>query len=397
MNFDTKTFVASLPDFFHPLWSELEGRGLVATFVGGTVRDYLLTGKLGKDWDIELTHQSLAFHINTWKELGKALSKYGRSSFLPYEIIRLELHGHQLEFSPPRREIFHDHLKDEGHKNFAAELDFGMSFPEAVIRRDFTINAMGIRLNTKSQSELLDPLGGIIHLRDKVLHPCGPDFARDPVRFLRALRFSQALDFTIGTDLEKTLESMNLTGISPVYLWSEMQKSRDPIGFYQELLHWLPRHPELRLPIGAEALMKLPEMRKILSKVDKHEAWMIAWEWVGISCESWQQFFSLSSESSRRLAGWARSSKVFQNILPEIFHGDFEAVLELKDFETLFNWYFTTKHLLQKNPELPLMSMIQQYLPEWIHLYRFEPLKDVKHIDPPKRAKYQVWNLCQRL
>ena len=73
---------------------------------------------------------------------------------------------------------------------------------------------------------------------------------------------------------------------------------------------------------------------------------------------------------------------------------------EIKDkaeFDVLFDWYFTTKQLLQKNPNLPLMTMIESYLPAWIHLYRFEVVKDVKHIDPPLRAKYQVWNLCQRL
>ena len=105
----------------------------------------------------------------------------------------------------------------------------------------------------------------------------------------------------------------------------------------------------------------------------------------------------MSTDTSRRLARWAHASREFGKILPESFHGEFEEVREKGDFEKLFDWYFTTRQLLQKNPDLPLMKMIEEFLPHWIHFYRFEPLKDVKHIDPPFRAKYQVWNLCQRL
>ena len=83
--------------------------------------------------------------------------------------------------------------------------------------------------------------------------------------------------------------------------------------------------------------------------------------------------------------------------MPENFHQEFETVKDSPDFVLLFDWYFTTRNLLQKNQKLPLLKIIQEHLPQWIHLYQFEAPKDVKHIDPPYRAKYQVWNLCQRL
>jgi hypothetical protein len=153
----------------------------------------------------------------------------------------------------------------------------------------------------------------------------------------------------------------------------------------------------MKLPVGRELLAKIDDLKVVLMDPTFHEEWMIALEWVGISCESWQIYFSLSSETCRRLGRWAEASKKFTTILPEIFHGEFEDVREKPEFEVLFDWYFTTKQLLQKNPELPLLAMIEKYLPDWIHLYRFEVVKDVKHIDPPFRAKYQVWNLCQRL
>lgn len=370
--------------------------GFVPTFVGGVVRDFLMTEELGHDWDIELSHPTLAFSKDAWKAFGKSLGPIGKVSFLSYDVIRLEVQNYSMEFSPPRREIFEPHLADRGHSNFTVEFDFKMPFHEAIRRRDFTINAMGLRSQGKD-FEFLDPLEGLRHLREKTLHPAGPDFYQDPVRFLRALRFARRLGFELSPALQTILKSMKLDNLSPTYIWTEMQKSKDPVGLYQDLLKWRPQHPELKLPVGEEILPHFEELKKILTDPTYHEAWMVALEWVGLDGESWQKFFGQSSDTARRLGRWARSSKAFQKILPEHFHGEFEQVRELAEFETLFDWYFTTKQILQKNPKLPLLSMIEEFLPDWIHLYRFEPIKDVKHIDPPYRAKYQVWNLCQRL
>ena len=188
---------------------------------------------------------------------------------------------------------------------------------------------------------------------------------------------------------------MHLEGITPAYVWSEMKKSADPINFISYLVQ--EKNNELKVPLDKNFTQKVPDIKKVLGDPRKHETWIISLEWVDISSENWARYFSLGSDSSRRLARWAKSSRDFQKILPENFHGEFEVVRNHENFEKLFDWYFTTKQLLQKNPDLPLLEMIEEYLPEWIHLYRFEPVKDVKHIDPPFRAKYQVWNLCQRL
>lgn len=397
ITFDAKKFESSLPPFFEPIKKELFSRGFVVTLVGGVVRDYFLTGKIGADWDIELSHETIAFNQNDWKALGKALSTFGKTVFLPYDIIRLDQEGFQLEFSPPRREVFPDDWNGGGHKNFNAVFDFKLLFGEAVLRRDFTLNAMGIRFKMDQKTEFLDPLSGLEHLRSKTLHFCGPDFSKDPVRFLRAVRFALKFDFHFSSELKKNLDHMQVSGLAPVHLWNEMQKSSNPVVFYQMLLAQAAHHPELKLPISTEFIPKLSEFQKIITDPKKHESWMIALEWVGLSSESWQSYFSQSSDSSRRLNRWAQSSREFMKIRPEEFHGEFEAIRILPHFNLLFDWYFTTKQLLQKNPELALMKMIEVYLPEWIHLYRFEAVKDVKHIDPPLRAKYQVWNLCQRL
>jgi hypothetical protein len=188
---------------------------------------------------------------------------------------------------------------------------------------------------------------------------------------------------------------MNLEGITPAYLWSEMQKASDPINFMSFLVQ--EKNEALKIPLGKNFTDKLIELKKVMSDPKKHEVWIIALEWVDISSENWAKYFSLGVDHSKKLARWAKASRLFESILPESYHGEFEELRDTENFEKLFDWYYTTKHLLQKNPDLPLLKMIEDFIPDWIHLFKFEPLKDVKHIDPPYRAKYQLWNLCQRL
>jgi tRNA nucleotidyltransferase/poly(A) polymerase len=390
---DLKNFEKQLPPLFLELVSELTKNGYLVTVVGGIVRDYFLGGKIAKDWDIEISHPTLAWELKAWKELGKELSKVGRVTFLPYDVMRIEGQGLEFELSPPRKETF---TEEDHHKNFTVSFDYRMPFEEAVRRRDFTVNAMGLRVNQKGKAELVDPLNGLLHLREKELHACGPDFGRDPVRFLRALRFSIKLDFTFSQQLRWVLEGMKLSGISPSYFWSEMQKSQNPVLFYRKILDQKTIHPELSLPTE-DIREKIPDLQKVLADPSKHDAWIIALEWEEIDSSGWQKYFNLSSETGRRLQRWAKMTRDFTRVMPEEFHGEFEAVRDKPLFEALFDWYFTTKQILQKNPELPLLKMVDSYLPQWVHLYKFEAPKDVKHIDPPYRAKYQVWNLCQRL
>jgi tRNA nucleotidyltransferase/poly(A) polymerase len=391
--FDRKKFESQIPSSFGPIADELFKQGFVPTLVGGSVRDFLHTGSTGHDWDIELSHATIGFSKNVWKELGKSLSAFGKTTFLPYEIIRLQVDSYEFEFSPPRVEHYHEDAKD--HSNFDAEFIFNLPFEEGVKRRDFTINAMGVRFKSRKEIEFLDPLEGLRHLSEKILHYAGPDFSKDPVRYLRAHRFANKLKFAFSPELKSVLETMHLQGITPAYVWSEMKKAADPIQFFSYLVQ--EKNHELNVPLEKTFTQKLPEIRKVLNDPKKHETWIIALEWVGLSSENWSKYFSMSTETSRRLARWAHSSRDFQNILPEAFHGEFEDVRDKPEFDKLFDWYFSTRQLLQKNADLPLMKMIEDYLPHWIHLYKFEAVKDVKHIDPPYRAKYQVWNLCQRL
>ncbi len=91
------------------------------------------------------------------------------------------------------------------------EVRFGDRLDDDLVRRDFTVNAMAVRITAEGPGEFLDPLGGLDALRARVLDtPAAPEvsFGDDPLRMLRAARFVSQLGFDVAPRVRDAMSAM---------------------------------------------------------------------------------------------------------------------------------------------------------------------------------------------
>ncbi len=181
--------------------------GVKAYAVGGVVRDYFLHRHC-TDIDIVcLGNKNAAGGTNVSPDTGPGieLAKAAAHDINPaIEVAVFKNFGTasfhyryggqtwQIEFVGARRESYSRDSRKPVVENGTLEDDQN--------RRDFTINAMAVALNTGDFGTLLDPFGGIRDLDQGILRtPLDPDitFSDDPLRMMRAVRFASQLGFRI--------------------------------------------------------------------------------------------------------------------------------------------------------------------------------------------------------
>ena len=193
-----------------PIWNLLsqaaqsaQERGWHLYLVGGAVRDLLLArpedSLLLQDIDLVVDGFHRAADVGAGVELATQIQKY-------YQSARLSVHGefqtaallwHQ---DPQLGSLWIDiaTARTEFYPYPAANPEVeASSIRQDLYRRDFTINALALRL-TAPTGDLLDFFGGVVDLRSRlirVLH--ANSFIEDPTRIYRAVRFAVRLGFTI--------------------------------------------------------------------------------------------------------------------------------------------------------------------------------------------------------
>jgi poly(A) polymerase len=166
--------------------------------VGGYVRDFI-RGEECQDIDILVMGDGIAFARSVAAEVGtNAVVTFER-----FGTAMVPLGRGKLEFVGARKEKY-------GTESRKPDVAPG-TLDDDLRRRDFTVNAMAVRLNASQRGALLDPFNGRADLAEGILRtPLDPleTFDDDPLRMLRALRFAAQLEFTIAPEVLCAVEAM---------------------------------------------------------------------------------------------------------------------------------------------------------------------------------------------
>ena len=157
------------------------------------------------------------------------------------------------------------------------------SIQQDLYRRDFTINAMALRLTAPGEGELLDYFGGLADLRQeriRVLHP--NSFIEDPTRIFRAVRFAVRLGFHLDSQTAVCIRHAIDSGI-----YTQMQQQGKPLPALQ-----------VRLKNELRYILEAPYWEAALTLLDQLQALQCLHADLGMTPSLWHQL--------RRLTRWLK-------------------------------------------------------------------------------------------
>jgi poly(A) polymerase len=232
------------------LATRLARTGHSLALVGGSVRDALL-GRLGDDLDFatDARPDDVLAAADGWAE---ATWRTG----IEYGTVGLAKGGLRLEVTTYRAEAY-------AADSRKPDVVYGASLEDDLARRDFTVNAMAVTLPDRT---FVDPYSGIEDLAARVLRtPSDPRglFTDDPLRMLRAARFSAQLGFVVDADVVAAMTDMSgrIEIISAERVRDELVKT---------MLAPAPRRGlELMVDTGLADVV-LPELPRLKATVDEH-------------------------------------------------------------------------------------------------------------------------------
>ncbi len=237
-----------------PLLSDLGSRFVEAgheiALVGGPVRDAFL-GRVSPDLDLttsagpDQTEAILAGWADAYWDVGRAFGTIGARKG-----------SHVIEVTTYRADAY-DHISRK------PAVAFGDNLLDDLARRDFTINAMAMRLPSL---EFVDPYDGIADLERRILcTPAEPEvsFGDDPLRMMRAARFVSQLGFTAAPEVVAAMTEMAST-------LEIVSAERVREEFVKLIMGSAPRRGLALFVETGLAACVLPELPALKLEVDEH-------------------------------------------------------------------------------------------------------------------------------
>ncbi|MDR2344892.1 MAG: hypothetical protein LBE18_02395 [Planctomycetaceae bacterium] len=188
----------------------LKGGARDCILVGGFVRDYFL-GLPSKDYDIEVYGLTYEQIIQILKKNKFKINFVGQS----FGTIKV---GSGIDISIPRVES----KSGVGHRGFNVSCEPNLDLYSAFKRRDFTINAIGIRIDRS----IYDPFNGIDDIKNKILRAPTAAFCEDPLRVMRGMQFAARFRFKMETQTIELCKQVcnEFNTLSVERIWNEWVK-----------------------------------------------------------------------------------------------------------------------------------------------------------------------------
>ena len=195
----TTTIKFNIPKILEYILNDLQELGARPILVGGCVRDYFLNIPV-KDYDVEI------FGIDCFDTIENSLKKFGSVKLVgkSFGVLTLRVDNYDFDFALPRREK----KVGNSHQDFEIITNANLSFKEAAMRRDFTINAIGYDFINK---EFLDPFNGLSDLKARVIkHIDDNTFIEDSLRVYRAVGFASRFNFKLEEKIDDEYKKLYL-------------------------------------------------------------------------------------------------------------------------------------------------------------------------------------------
>ncbi len=196
--------------------NRLNSSGYEAYLVGGSVRD-LLVRKAPKDFDVA---------TNATPNQIRKLFRNSRIIGRRFKLVHILFHRDIIEVATFRASQEDDEQQMVNERGMLVRDNVYGNIHDDAWRRDFTINALFYDVQ---HSAIIDLTGGFADIQSRTIRMIGdPDtrYKEDPVRMIRAIRFSAKLDFEMDPKTDKSIHTLapSITHVSPSRLFDEVAK-----------------------------------------------------------------------------------------------------------------------------------------------------------------------------